>query len=480
MMRKLMIIAVFLFCVGFSVFAGGEAETGRSQAVDEVAAGQLLPIGAVDPANYLQDFAFEKSNTSEHPLLFNVELLKDSIWEKGGQTSVRISLLTNEEKYFRTVSGNFVLYFQNPELLRSSTVKDFLNSEILKNDNLSFYFFDPVRKRLAPVTDGAEIRNTVSMLSNSRKQYSNNVQLQNMLQVIEDKFINDRVHVLWITDENIIETQIDASFFDFAINVLSTGNTTFSYLGYGEVPNWTTLNKGLMKHNGNSYFADDDEEICGKIKKDITYFSKPAVEDITVDIVWSKYVTEMSNYYPREYYQDISGFYPKINNNRPSIYHHIGGMNYSEDKRFLHYLRIPALQHLEDNSEERHPEYNHRFKAGTVYVTYYVPMLEKKFYQHRDIFIDYVSSQDVKEEQNKFVLADTIIQNTPLIIQEIGSLVNINRNYLAAIQLVQTQKSLLQMIKPVRDDKAVDEDIELMNKYYDLLFNQAKTMNMLQ
>jgi hypothetical protein len=46
--------------------------------------------------------------------------------------------------------------------------------------------------------------------------------------------------------------------------------------------------------------------------------------------------------------------------------------------------------------------------------------------------------------------------------------------------VLKAQKSLLQMIKPVRDYKAVDEDIELMNKYYGLLFDQAKTMDMLQ
>lgn len=34
MMRKPIIIAVLLFCIGVGVFTGGEAETGRSQAVD--------------------------------------------------------------------------------------------------------------------------------------------------------------------------------------------------------------------------------------------------------------------------------------------------------------------------------------------------------------------------------------------------------------------------------------------------------------
>ena len=42
--------------------AGGQAETGRSQAASEVEQGQLLPVGALDPANYLDDFKIELNN----------------------------------------------------------------------------------------------------------------------------------------------------------------------------------------------------------------------------------------------------------------------------------------------------------------------------------------------------------------------------------------------------------------------------------
>ena len=57
---------------------------------------------------------------------------------------------------------------------------------------------------------------------------------------------------------------------------------------------------------------------------------------------------------------------------------------------------------------------------------------------------------------------------------------NINRNYLAAIQLVNAQRNLLHEVNEIRPDEAITEDIELLDNYYKLLFDQAKTMNMLK
>ncbi len=479
MKKTFLSLAVFLVLVT-GIFASGQAESGRNQASSEVNEGQLLPIGSVDPANYLQDFTFEKSNTSSMPLTFEVDLLHDSIWEKGGDLSVRIALLSNNETFFRTVPGTFIFYFQNPELLSDLSLKNYLYTNLLENNGMDFFFFEPIDATLLRITNETELNSAITRLSGQRKQYANNIGLQGLLSSVEQQFTSERVHVLWITDENIIEKSSDASFFDFSMNVFSSGNTTFSYLGYGEVPNWITLNTGLMKHNGNSYYAQNESELCEKIEKDLAFFSKPAVENITIEIVWSKYVTELANYYPREYYPVIAGFYPTTNNTRPATYHKIGGMNYAESKRFLHYIKIPALQTLIDNSEYREPQNGSNFKVGTVFVNYYVPMYNRSFYQQQDLIINYRNASELSEGHDPYVFCDTVIQNTPLIIQEIANLVNRNYNYLAAIQLVKTQKNLLLKTIQIRKDRAVNEDIELLEKYYKLLFEQAKTMNLLQ
>ena len=479
---KKSILSIFILMITVTSFlaAGGQQATGRDTAASSVEEGQLLPIGAVDPASYLQDFEFEKTNRTRSPLLFEADLLKDSIWEKGETDCVRISLVSNSESFFKNVPGEFILYFQNPELLKDMKIINLLHTELLKNEHIDFLFFDPVNEALLPASRTGEISTAIGRLSSHRKQYDNNVQLQRLLSTIESDVDAERVHVLWISDENIVEKPADANFFNFAVDVLGSGSITFSYLGYGEVPVWTTINASLRRHNGNSYFAEDPDEICENFSRDIKYFSKPAIENIDIRIVWSLLVTELANYYPPEYYPQIIGFYPTTNNGRPRVQHYVGGMNYSEDKRFLHYVNVPPLQTLIDSSENRHPEPDGEYKIATVYLKYTVPMYKRDYYQQQDLIISYRNAEKSDNEVNEFVFCDLIIQNTPLILQEISNLVNRQRNYLAAIQLVNVQRKILQKVNEIRPDESVTEDIELLDNYYNLLFEQARTMNMLQ
>ena len=245
--------------------------------------------------------------------------------------SIRIALLSNDEAFFHTVPGVFI-YFQNPELLGNITVRNYLDADLLEHESMNFSFFEPIDGTLQSIRNKTELSSAITRLSRQRKQYVNNVELQGLLTAIETKFRNERVHILWITDEDSIEKVTDANFFDFSLNVLSSGNTTFSYLGYGEVPNWITMNTGLMNHNGNSY---------------------------------------------------------------------------------------------------------------------YVPMYDKTFYQQQDLIINYVKDSEITDDQNPYVFCDTIIQNIPLIIQEIANLANRYHNYLTSIQLVKVQKNLLHEVNSI-------------------------------
>ena len=107
----------------------------------------LLPIGAVDTANYLQDFEFEKINNTSSPMLFEVDMLKESIWEKGESNCLRISLAVNSESFFRNVPGEFIVYFQNPKLLKDEKVKNFLHTELLNEQRSNKKIYTESRKR---------------------------------------------------------------------------------------------------------------------------------------------------------------------------------------------------------------------------------------------------------------------------------------------------------------------------------------------
>jgi hypothetical protein len=290
-----------------------------------------------------------------------------------------------------------------------------------------------------------------------------------------------RSHLLWVTDENIAERSSDLIFFDFAVELLAGANTTFSYLAYGELPNWASINESLIKRNGNSYFADNELEIPDKLERDLGFFSRPAVENISIEIDWAEEVEESATFYPPSYYGTMPSFRPTFDNNRPRTRHTLGGMNYGETKRFIHYLQLPTHLDLAEMPVQSPLLKGRTFTLGRVFVQFYLPMNDRWEYYQQDLEVEYVPAGEVADiELNAMVELDTIIQNTPLIMLETAWLVNNNRNFLLSLKLLQAQIALLTDLGDARPDEAIDEDIETLKKYYDIVFEQAKAVNLLE
>jgi len=54
---------------------------------------------------------------------------------------------------------------------------------------------------------------------------------------------NYNTRFLWITDSDLLRSNNatrEREYFDFLIKLQSQNDISFSYLGYGEVPNWAT------------------------------------------------------------------------------------------------------------------------------------------------------------------------------------------------------------------------------------------------
>ena len=476
-MKKIFLSIIFTCFIVFA-FAGGQKETGRDQASATAENGQLISTGMIDSVNYLFDFEIETTNDTDLPLKVSVDLLKDQIWELGELISFRIALQSNSKEYFnKEVSGNYIIYVQNPELWNKTNFKNFVISLPKKYPNLNFYTFDFSTYSINLATEKT-IEYQIQYQQNKNKNYNNSLAFQKILESLEKNNIKDRTQVIWITDENIVETTSDAKFFSFATNVMGSVDTTFSYLGYGETPNWTLLNTDLVDLNGNTYFADDEEEIIEKLDNDILYFTFPAIEDINIEVK-TETGTYIKNYfYPKSIYGTIKDF-SATKHNGGETSHYLGGMNYDETNRFIQYVSLPRLTYLKQIEYMPNLEDN-RYKFGEVYVDYYVPMLDKRFYHKEDLYITYVKAEEMNEEMNKYVYADTIIQNTPFVIMEIAELSKYSSKYLIAIQLVNKQRALLEEILEIRPDKAVEQDIELLKQYYEILYKQAKVLNLIQ
>lgn len=479
MSKNLCVLAMMMVAVS-GAFAAAEAETGRGTAAEQVLEGHLLPVGAVDPGNYLSDFECDIKNEGLEPLAVNAALMQDRVWEKGELTSFRIVLAANKESFFRPTAGLFVFFFQNPELLRNSSLMANLARLVVNHSGLDVRIFDAVEERLLPASSYSEFLKAVDEIKSQQKIYEQNRLVQRVLNTMESEGAN-RSHLLWVTDENIGERPADLTFFDFAVELLAGAHTTFSYLAYGELPNWASINAALIKRNGNSYYAGELEKIPEKVEKDLGFFRRPAVESVQVIIDLTRQVTEANSFYSADYYGTIPSFYPTFTNNRPRTLHFLGGMNYGETKRFIHYINIPTYMDLIE-APLQHPLLKGRnFTIGRIFIRYYLPMSDNWVYLQRDLTVEYVDADAAGNIViNAMVELDTIIQNTPLIMLEVARLVNNNRDYLLALKLLQAQIALLRDLGAERPDAAIDEDIKTLERYYEIVFEQAKAVNLLE
>ncbi|MFW6181319.1 MAG: hypothetical protein ACOC8N_06175 [Spirochaetota bacterium] len=479
-MKRLFILMGSIMLISPPLFAGGQAESGRGSALEDIESGQLISFGAIDAEAYLTEFAFDKKPARGEPLGIWVEPESTLVLNGGETLALRIALRTAGAERFDRAPGSYVLFFQEPGVLRAPAFTESVGRLIEGEPSITFFVYDPHEKSLLETRSAAAFRAAARRLGAGRKRFDNQRLLHELLATVSKDLGGERRHVAWVTDENIVETPQDARMFSFSVNLLGGSGISFSYLGYGEVPSWEILNTSLGVNNGNSYFAGDSYEVVEKLRTDIGYFAVPAVEDVEVSMVWSRHVSLPATFYPPRLYRSVSGFYPKFNNNRPASAHFRGGMNYDETARFIHYVSVPPLLRLLELKEDNPVDRSGRYQVGTVFVRYVLVATGEVRYAEEPVTIEYTGSLAAASGSvNDFVFADAVIQNTPLVLKEVAALVNKNQNYLTSMELLQCQRRLLESVREVREDAAVEVDIAMLDDTYHLLLEQARTLNLI-
>jgi hypothetical protein len=479
-MKRLFILMGSIILIAPPLFAGGQAESGRGSALEDIGSGQLISFGAIDAEAYLTEFAFDKKPGRGEPLGIWVEPESTLVLNGGETLALRIALRTAGAESFDRAPGSFVLFFQEPGILRDSTFQERIGRLIEGEPSITFFVYDPHEKSLVEAGSAAAFHRAARRLGAGKKRFDNQRLLHELLATVSEDLGGERRHVAWITDENIVETPQDARMFSFSVNLLGGSGISFSYIGYGEVPSWEILNTSLGVNNGNSYFAGDPGEVVEKIRTDIGYFATPAVEDVEVSLVWSRHVSLPATFYPPRLYRSVSGFRPKFHNSRPASSHFRGGMNYDETARFIHYVDVPPLLRLLELKEDNPVDRSGSYRVGTVFVRYALAATGEVRYVEEPVTLHYTGSlAAARGSGNDFVFADAVIQNTPLVLKEVAALVNQSQNYLTSMELLQCQRRLLESIRETRKDAAVDEDIEMLDDTYNLLLEQARTLNLI-
>jgi hypothetical protein len=256
----------------------------------------------------------------------------------------------------------------------------------------------------------------------------------------------------------------------------SQNNISFSYLGYGEVPDWATMNRSLKNVGGNSYFIQTSQELEATLWGDYDRFVYPTIENIKMNISLMPWITESRYDYRSEWYP-VTNFKPTAAYYTHTTMNEIKNMDSGDHKIFLYYLKINAINKVMTDLYFRTIYANGVVPVGFCSVEYYSYNDGKTKYKIFPLEVKYTENYDeYKTYLDQSVSEYTVLQNTGFILKELSQLVN-SRQYYAAILLIDSQIKTLAKYQREEVSAKIAEDIALLTRNKNLLMEQAKSLN---
>jgi len=480
---KNIILVLFFICIPFSIFAGGAAQSGRDTTSGTVEAGQFVNPAMVDAYEYINDYNFPYEINMNDDLSVFVKLEKGQVLSIGDNFNLLIGLKVNEQRHFKRNEGNYILFIHNPNLLLRQEWKNSITSvlqrirQAQKSDAI-LGIFNSTTNEIINITNINAIADALNKIQNTKKIYTTDTILDQSFKCMEAIDNNYNTRFLWITDSDLLRgnnTAREREYFDFLMRLQSQNDISFSYLGYGEVPNWATMNQALKNVGGNSYYINTAVELEDKIWDDYDRFVFPAVKNIKVNVTLNSWITETRFDYRNEWYP-VSNFTPVNTNYTHTRSNTIKNMDTEEHRIFQYYLRISAENTTASSQYYREISSDRNVPVGFVSVEYYSYTEGKTKYNVFPLRVTYTDDYDsylsqIEPSVRKF----TILQNTAFILKELSNLVN-QRQYYTAILLVDSQIKLLEGFLKEKPDNEISGDIETLTKNKTLLMEQAKSL----
>jgi hypothetical protein len=478
---------VLVLLVGFtavSAFAGGQTDSGRDSSLNTIEAGKFVDPGTVDAYAYINDYIFPYEINRNDDLSIFVRLEKEQILTIGDKFNLFIGLHVNNKDYFKRNEGNYIVFIHNPEiLLRTEWKNSFVSAlgkirQAQKTDAV-LGIFNPAKNEIINMPTVNSIQAALNQIQTTRKVYNMDTLLDQSFKNMDAIQNNYNTRFLWITDSDLLKSNNstrERQYFDYLMKLQSQNKISFSYLGYGEVPNWAVMNQSLKNVGGNSYYINSNQEAEEKIWDDYDRFVYPTIENIKINVSLMPWVTEARFDYRTEWYPTTS-FMPVTNYYTHTLSNAIKNMDSGEHKIFLYYLNINAINKTESDLYYRAIAKDGNTPIGFCSVEYYSYNVGKTIYKTFPLQVTYNEDYDeytahISKEVSKY----SILQNTGFILKELSNLVN-RRDYYTAILLVDSQIKMLQNYLAEKDDEAIKKDIDTLNKNKELLMEQAKSLN---
>jgi len=481
-MKNYMFILFFVL-IPSVIFAVGSTQSGRDTNSVTVEAGQFINPAMVDAYEYINDYDFPYEINKNEDLSVFVKLEKGQVLSIGDNFNLLIGLKVNEQDYFKRNEGNYILFIHNPNLLLRQEWRNSITSVMqrilqTRQSNAILGIFNSASNEIINIKDNNDITDAVNLIQNTRKVYTIDTILDQSFKCIEAIGNEYNTRFLWITDSDLLRSNNAArerEYFDYLLKLQSQNNISFSYFGYGEVPNWATMNQSLKNAGGNSYYVNTAGELEDKIWDDYDHFVFPAIRDIKVNVSLNSWITETRFDYRNEWYP-VSNFTPVNANYTHTRSNTIKNMDTEENRIFQYYLRINAENSTASSQYYREISSDRIVPVGFVSIEYYSYNESKTKYRIFPLQVAYTDDYDSYLAQiEQSVRKYTILQNTAFILKELSNLVN-QRQYYTAILLVDSQIKLLEKFLKEKPDNNISGDIETLNKNKALLMEQAKSL----
>jgi hypothetical protein len=480
-MKNIGVILFFIF-IPFTVFAGGQKESGRDTNIDTIEGGQFVNPAMVDAYEYINDYDFPYDINPKDDLSVFVKLEKGQVLSIGDNFNLLIGLKINKQSYFRRNEGNFILFIHDPNILLQTEWKNSITAVLrkilqVKQSDAVLGIFNSATNKIIDIPDNSAITNALNQIQSARKVFAVDTILDQSFKCMEAIDNNYNTRFFWMTDSDLLRSNNAArerEYFDFLMKLQSQNNISFSYLGYGEIPNWATMNQSLKNAGGNSYYVNSIEELEEKIWNDYDRFVFPTIENIKVDVSLMPWITETRYDYRDEWYP--VNFTPVNNNYTHTMSNRIKNMDADEHRIFLYYLKIDAENITAADLYYRTISSDKIAPVGFVSVEYYSHTERKTKYGVFPLRVTYTDDYDSYSVHiDPSVRKYTILQNTAFILKELSNLVN-RRQYYTAILLVDSQIKLLESFLKEKPDNEISGDIETLTRNRTLLMEQAKSL----
>lgn len=474
--KTLVLVTTILFPV--LIYGAGEADGGRDSVTAMVQEGSFVAASYLDYEFILDDYEFPYKAQPDAALSVFLDVEKPLVPEWGDENALQISLSTAPEEFFPERSFDYVIFpyaeelFDDDDLL--SGLKRALRALLTrKSEGQRIWFFFRKTGELVELTSAYQISRYLERAEEQletrtvgdavRRLAEAERDLEALL-TAADASAAPRKY-LWLLDKPLADTAADFRSITGIISGYGDSSTEISFCGFGDSFRAQTINTFVKTFGGNSYFVVDGADMEETIIDDFAFYRRPALNDLEIRVY-------------------SLGAHPR---GQVVKEYRLVSVGPDEQHVFLAHLPVPSrLEYTKTmltslgtysavDTERMINEHN-SYPLAYVTISYFDQHLGS--YAHSDMMatVNYTSDYDLyMNAQSSLLRKNLTILETYNLLGSVAARLSYG-NYVDAIVDLGAHIKKLERLNIVEADPLVQEDIELLVQYKQLILENKNSL----